>query len=379
MYLHRLEVRDFRNYARVGKDFPAGVVVLHGPNGAGKTNLLEAVCAAASGDSPRARTTEELVRRGCGHGFVKGEFAGDDGPAKVEVGLARTGQRQFKVNGVVRRRVDLIGVAPTVYFSAEDIEVVRGEPAGRRRLLDRTLCSVSAQYDADLGRYRRAVMQRNQLLKALREKGEGEDALAPWDRAVARYGARVMVAREEFIAELAPEVKGAHAAVAGDTIPLLVEYRPAIAAPSEQSAARAREGRAEVVEEVSRVLERALVERRAADVRYGATGWGPHRDDIALLLAGEPVRVYGSQGEQRSCAVGLRLGLAAVMRRMTGKRPMLLLDDVLSELDARRRAGVFAACADSEQVIITCCDEQDIPAEVRESGALFAISEGQVS
>jgi len=188
-----------------------------------------------------------------------------------------------------------------------------------------------------------------------------------------------MVARQEFIAALAPEVVRAHGTVTGAEAPLAVEYRPSIAVPSEQSASGAGKGRAEIVEEICEVLTRALEERRAADVSCGATGWGPHRDDLELLLGGQPVRVYGSQGEQRSSAVGVRLGLAAVMRQMTGERPLLLLDDVLSELDARHRAGVFAACEGSEQVIITCCDEEDIPAEVRARATVLAIRQGQVS
>jgi DNA replication and repair protein RecF len=134
-----------------------------------------------------------------------------------------------------------------------------------------------------------------------------------------------------------------------------------------------------VIEEIAGELLKALAEQRRGDIAAGVTTCGPHRDDLQLLLAGRPVRVFGSQGEQRSCAVAMRMGLAAVARAMTGEPPLVLLDDVLSELDERHRRGVFAACAGSEQVMITCCDYEDIPAGVRASSSLFELMEGAMS
>ena len=377
MYLARLEMRDFRNYRHLVLSLPAGVVVLHGPNGAGKTNLLEAIGVAATGESPRARTSEELVRSGGEYAFVRGDFVGSEGSARIEMGLATTGQRRIKIAGVVRRRVDLIGVAPVVLFWVEDIEMVRGEPSGRRRLLDRELSAVRRPYYDHLTRYRRAVEQRNRLLKSVREGRASAESLDPWDRAAARHGARVMLERSEFISSLAPEAERSHEVLAAGGRRLGVEYRPSVAMPDAQSVGADGKERAARVEEIVGNLTKALTEQRSVDIQYGTTVCGPHRDEVELTLDGRPIRVFGSQGEQRSCALAIRLGLAAVVRRMTGQAPLLLLDDVLSELDERHRRGVFEGCA-SEQVIVTCCDLEDIPAEVRRAGAVLEIQEGNV-
>jgi DNA replication and repair protein RecF len=377
MYLAHLELRDFRNYRQMALSLPAGVVVLHGPNGAGKTNLLEAVAVAATGDSPRARTTGELVRNGGDYGFVRADFSESERNARIEMGLAKTGQRRIKIEGVVRRRADLIGVAPVVLFWVEDMETVRGEPSGRRRLVDRELSAVRRPYYEHLSRYRRALEQRNRLLKSVREGRAPAASLDPWDRAAARHGARVMLERSEFISSLAPEAERAQETLTAGKRRLGVEYRPSVAMPSGQSEGGDGKEMAARVEEIAGNLTRSLIEQRSGDIRYGTTVCGPHRDDIELTLDGQPIRVFGSQGEQRSCALAMRLGLAAVVRRLTGQAPLLLLDDVLSELDERHRRGVFEACA-AEQAIVTCCDLEDVPAKVRQTGAVLGIHEGNV-
>ena len=374
MQLTHLELRQFRNCELLSLDLPAGVAVVHGPNGSGKTNLLEAICVAASGDSPRARVTDELVREGAEHGFVGCDFAIRGRRVRLEVGLARTGQRQLKIDGVVRRRDDLIGLAPVVLFWAEDIEMVRGEASGRRRMIDRELPLINRHYAHDLGRYRRALEQRNRLLKLIREGQQREEALDPWDRALAKHGAGVMAGRSEFIGELAPRVLEAHTVLTCGDEPLVVQYCPSVEMP--QSRRLGLDDRGEALGEIAAALTKSLGEQRRADLGAGITTRGPHRDDLGLLLGGRPIRVFGSQGEQRSCAVAIRMGMAAVARARTGEAPVVLLDDVLSELDERHRRGVFAACAELEQVIITCCDYEDIPAEVRASASLFEMMGG---
>lgn len=378
MRIVHLDLREFRSYQRLSVDLPGGVVVVHGPNGSGKTNLLEGMCVAASGDSPRARTSEELVRIGAEHAFVRGEFIARGRGTRLEIGLARTGRRQVKIDGAVRRREDLIGLAPVVLFWAEDIEMVRGEASGRRRMVDRELSLMSRPYAHHLARYRRALEQRNKLLKFIREGREGSDALDPWDRALARHGARIVLERSEFIRVLAPEAQEAHGVLTGTGEALVIEYYPSVGLPEAQRLPLEEKGGSSEIEDIAETLLKALAEQRRGDIATGVTTSGPHRDDLQLLLGGRPVRVFGSQGEQRSCAVAIRMGLAAVARAMTGEPPLVLLDDVLSELDERHRRGVFAACAGSEQVIITCCDYEDIPAEVRASSSLFELMEGAV-
>ncbi len=378
MYLHQLSLRDFRNYETLRLELGPGIVVFHGPNGAGKTNLLEAVHLSSTGESPRARDAAELVRLGHSHAFVSSHYATDEAQLKLELGLAVTGQRQIKVNGIVRRRADLIGLAPVIYFSADDIVTLKGERSGRRRLLDTELSNLSHSYYSHLLRYRRTLEQRNRLLKDLRAGRGTTDALAPWDRAAARYGARVVVERADFIAELNVASAHAHARLTGGAQEFAVEYRSSFGQSCVQEPEQNGKTADEYVEQLAHALEEALREHRGTDLGAGMTTIGPHRDDFEVLLDTRPVRAYGSQGQQRAAALAVRLGLAAVAERLTGERPVLLLDDVLSELDERYRAGVFAACETAEQAIITCCDPADVPAEERARSAVFEVHDGRI-
>jgi len=378
MYLHRLELRDFRNWSRLDLTLPEGMVIFHGPNGAGKTNLLESICLAAAGDSPRAHESQDMIRLAEEVAFVRADFHGLDRRPRLEIGLARSGQKQVKVNGAPKRRSDLIGLAPVVYFSADDIAVIKGEPSARRRFLDAEISAISQSYYFQLIRYRRSLEQRNRLLKDIRSGRARPSALDPWDRSLAKHGAAVIVKRRGFAADLAPEAAAAHDLLTGHARGLVVAYRPSIGPLDEQDSRAALEEPASLVGNIAIHLESVWREERQNDILRGATGAGPHRDDLEVLLRGEPVRLFGSQGEQRTCAVALRIGLASVVRSATGDRPVLLLDDVLSELDARYRAGVFAACAQAQQVIITCCDPADIPAQARESAASFEVRDGRL-
>jgi len=378
MSLHQLFLHDFRNYETLRLEIGPGLVVFHGPNGAGKTNLLEAVHLSSTGESPRAREVIELVRLGQTHAFVCSQYAAGAAELKLELGLAGTGQRQIKVNGVVRRRADLIGLAPVVYFSTDDIVVIKGEPSGRRRLLDTELSNLSRLYYSHLLRYRRTLDQRNRLLKDLRGGRGRTDVLAPWDRAAARYGARVMVERQEFLVGLNVASADAHRRLTGGAQQFAVEYRPSLSLSCEQEPEQNRKTAEEFVEQLAHALEEALHDHRGADLGAGMTTIGPHRDDFGVLLDSRPVRAYGSQGQQRAAALAVRLGLATVAERLTGERPVLLLDDVLSELDERYRAGVFAACETAEQAIITCCDPADVPAKARARSAVFEVRDGRI-
>ena len=380
MQLQHLTLQNFRNYARGDVRLRSQTVVFHGANGAGKTSLLEAICLAATGYSPRAREMGEMVRTGGDHAFVRAHFRRAEGAeATLETGLARNGTRQIKVNGVVRRRADLIGVAPVVYFSADDLGVIKGEPSARRRLIDRELSAISRTYYFHWQRYQRAIEQRNRLLKDLRARRRGGDGLEPWDRSAARYGARVMLERHAFIQLLARESERAHAVLTGGARRLFVEYLPAVALPNGQSGGDWEKDRDALAEELTSSLTAALRARREGDIAQGVTGCGPHRDDLGLRLGEQALREFGSQGEQRACAASIRIGLASTVEHITGASPVVLLDDVLSELDARYREGVFAASQQAEQVIVTSCDLADIPAGVRGESQIFEVVDGRVA
>jgi len=376
MYLRELALHDFRNYAALQLSLPGGVVAFAGPNGAGKTNLLEAIYVSSVGESPRAGALTELVRFGQAHAHARAHFAAGARETRLEVGLSQAGQRQIKVNGVAKRRGELSGLAPVIYFSADDIVVLKGEPSGRRRLLDVELSALSQSYYLQLGRYRRTLEQRNRLLKDLRAGRGRRDALDPWDRAAARYGAQVMAERGRFVSRLREAAALAHTGLTGGGQPFSVRYAPSFVAAEEHDPKAWEKGGEEFVELLGQRLEACLGARREEDIAAGMTTSGPHRDDLEVLLGRRPIRAFGSQGQQRAAALAVRLGLAGVAEQVTGERPVLLLDDVLSELDAHYRAGVFAACRGVEQALITACDAEDLPREARE--AVFEVRDGRI-
>ncbi len=340
MHLTQLQLREFRNYESLDLSLPEGVVVLAGPNGAGKSNVLEAIYLSSVGESPRAREVTELVRFGQEAAFRAGGVCQREQETRLEVGLSQAGARQIKVNGAPRRRTDLIGLCPVIYFSADDLVVFKGEPGGRRRFLDLELGALSRAYYLHLTRYRRTLEQRNRLLKDLRAGRGRRDALDPWDRAAARYGAEVMGQRVDFLARLSAAAAGAHARLTGGGQPFSVRYLPSFVSADEQSAREGEKGAEGLVEVLAQSLEERLHARREEDIGAGVTTCGPHRDDLELLLEERPLRAFGSQGQQRAASVAIRLGLAGLAEEVTGERPVLMLDDVLSELDEQYRGGV---------------------------------------
>ena len=378
MYVSQLSLHDFRNYATLNLSLPSGVVVFSGPNGAGKTNFLEAIYLSSTGESPRAREVADMVRFGQEYAFARTHFTRTDQSLRIEVGLSCAGQRQIKVNGAVRRRSDLIGLTPVIFFSADDITVIKGDPGGRRRLIDMELSAVSHSYYLYLGRYRRTLEQRNRLLKDIRAGRERRTALAPWDRAAARYGAQVMTERRFFSSRLSRLAAEAHSRLTEGNQTFMLEYRPSVVGIPEQETSEGEKNEDQFVELVGQILEETLQTERETDIGAGVTTHGPHRDDFELLLDGKPVRTFGSQGQQRAVALAVRLGLAAVAEQLTGEQPVLLLDDVLSELDVTYREGVFAACGAAQQTFITASDMAYLPAAAAARGTVFEVRDGRI-
>lgn len=285
-------------------------------------------------------------------------------PAAPDPAAAPAASRRFRVNGVARRASDLIGRLRVVLFSADDLQVIDGPPANRRRYLDITISQLSPAYVRALQRHRRVLEQRNSLLRRLAERRAHPDELAFWDRELARAAAHIIHARRDVLAalgaeatrryaELAAPTPETGAAAGGET--LTVRYRPSLdtLAPGDGE------------EQIEARMLAALEASRQRDIYAGRTGVGPHRDDIDLLLDGHPAGTFGSRGQQRSLALALRLAEVRLSTERTGDPPVLLLDDVLSELDADRRARVLAARYDVDQVLITTPDpERPSPAEL---------------
>jgi len=383
VHLRHLSLTNFRNYARLELDLAPGAALFLGENAQGKTNLLEAVFLLATGRAERAVTDADCIAwdvRGELQPFARvgGTAVRASGDVSVEVTVAgRAGaqgglvaSKRFKLNGVARRASDVVGAVLAVLFTTDDMELVRGAPSGRRRYLDVMLSQADTRYLRALQRYTKVVTQRNALLKRVKEGMAGRDELAFWDDELARDGATVAAGRAAALEELRAWAAGAHARLSGERERLDVAYAPRFAEgwTQERMASAGADD-----------LERALRERLHAthgrDIAAGVTLTGPHRDDVTMTLGGEPAASFASRGQQRTAALALRLAEARLLRERSGERPILLLDDVLSELDEGRRGSVLGSL-DAEQILITSADADRFPPSFTRSAQIFHISAG---
>jgi DNA replication and repair protein RecF len=330
-----LALTDFRNYADASLDLAPGLTVVSGANGEGKTNLVEAVAWLATLESFRGAPDDVLVRDGADRAVVRAVVRHDDGRRlSVEAELPRTGRHRVQVNGQrLGRARDLLGVLQVSVFSPDDLELVKGGPAERRRFLDRTLVGLHVKHDAMRSDLERILRQRNALLKQAGGRLTPDIAftLDVWDARLSEVGTALSDAREALVTELEPLVGKAYADVAGMPTDVRLGY-----APSWRTVG----------------LAAALAASRPEDVRRQLTLVGPHRDELDIVLAGLPARTHASQGEQRCIALALRLAAHRAVAERLGSAPLLLLDDVFSELDPERARALLEHLP-AAQVLLT--------------------------
>lgn len=336
MIVSRLELVDFRNYANAAFDFEPGTTAVVGLNGQGKTNLAEAMAYLATLDSFRGAPVEALIRVGADSAVVRATVVHDDGrEVLVELELSRNGRNRVLVNRQkLGRARDLLGVMRVTVFSPDDLAVVKEGPAGRRRFLDDVLVALALKYDAARLELDRIVKQRNMLLKQLGGRLDDEAALTldVWDSKMAEVGDQFGHARAVLVARLSPLVSEAYEQLADRMTSIELRYEPAWR---------------------QRGLGAALAEARADDVRRGVSSVGPHRDDVELFINGMPARTHASQGEQRTLALALRLGAHRLVSDKAGSAPVLVLDDVLSELDPGRCEALLRHLPPGQVVLTT--------------------------
>ena len=374
MWVARLELVDFRSYRQVALDLQPGVSVLVGPNGRGKTNIIEALHRIAVGASHRIAGDAALVREGADDAFIRTSLHTDEGQQRtVDVQLGSSRNRAQVDGQPVRRATEAHGVLRVVAFAPEDLSLVRGDPSDRRRYLDQLLSQRRASYGAALAEYERVLRQRNALLKDLRSgpgggpsTAGGNDVLGVWTEQLIAHGAPLVAARLAAVDALRGPVSAAHARLTGSDVPVALSYRsdasfvadgdagPAGSTGSSEPAVRL--DVAEIAQRLRDALESAALEER----RRAVTLVGPHRDDLVITLAGLPARTTASQGEAWSVALACKVGSTGLLSEV-GDRPVLLLDDVFSELDTIRRERVATLCEEFDQVIVTAAVDADVP------------------
>ncbi len=384
MRLLRLQLFDYRNFHRVDLALAPGPSLFLGDNAQGKTNLLAAVYLLATTRDPRAESEAQLIRHESLEDIapaarVVGDLERAAGPLKVEIAvLGRPGpdrvgllaSKVARVNGVPRRLSDAIGHLAAVLFTAEDIELIGGPPSLRRRYLDITLSQVDRLYLAARQRLERLLLQRNHLLKRIREGAARADELSFWDEELAKDGGYIFHRRAEALTSLEALAAESHAGLAPSE-ELRLAYQPRLdASPSDIG----QSGPAAAAQAYAAALRRSL----GRDIAAGMTLQGPHRDDLAFFLDGVPAAGYASRAQQRTIALALRLAEARFLLSHRRDSPVLLLDDVLSEMDAARRLSVIQRLADYEQILITATDADRFPPDFLSRAALFSVAAGNV-
>jgi DNA replication and repair protein RecF len=371
MYVRQLELVDFRSYPRVVVEFEPGPAVFVGPNGIGKTNLVEALGYIATLASHRVATDAPLVRVGADRAVIRCSVIHSGRELLVELAVEPGRANKARLGrAAVSRPRDVLGALRLVLFAPEDLSLVRGEPDGRRRLLDDLLVARQPRLAGVRADYERVLRQRNALLRTAyltrRVRGERGDlsTLDVWDAHLAQHGARLWAARLELTTALAPHVSKAYEAVSAGRGAARLSYTSKVSTE------------AATVTELEAALAGALREARTSEVERGVTLVGPHRDELSLLLGDLPAKGYASHGECWSFALALRLA-AYDLLRVEGIEPVLVLDDVFAELDAGRRERLAQLVADADQVLVTCAVEADVPVALR--GARYVVGEGEVS
>lgn len=365
MITRELELSNFRNYSSQKVEFSPGVNIITGDNGQGKTNLLEAVYFISHLKSNRVPRMRELVFEGRRSASVRAVIMDGEKRMNFMVAFGEKG-KTVEVNG---QRMETVarakGLFKCVMFSPDDLYLVKGEPADRRAFLDETMEELGPLEARRAAEYRHILRQRNAVLRKWEEGGSAlVELLEPWNQSLAREGALVMAARRGMTARMAVEAAERYREIAGPGKELGVRYEPSL------------ESDAGCVEEEEERLYTALREALPAEKRARMTLVGPHRDDLEIELGGRRARHSASQGEQRTAAFCLRLAQAEYVERETGKKPVLLLDDVMSELDSARRAGVLRLAAADTQSIITTTEAPGKGAP--EAGRVMAVEAGDV-
>ena len=366
MIIHEISLDFFRNYVHGEARFHPGVNVIAGENAQGKTNLLEAVAYLSSASSHRARYDRELIRHGVDHAFLKGRVTGRGRELLLEADLHRGARRQLRSNGVLLKTAgELSGLLNTVLFCPEDLYLIREGAEARRRFLDSCICQLRPRYAQALAEYKRLYQHKTRILKDSERYPGLLDALDDFSLRMAQCGAVLIHYRAHFIRRLAETAPAIHADCSGGREKLELRYETVSTVTDPEASLKI-------------ILPQLLAHQeshREAEIAARSCLSGPHKDELAVEIDGRPAKAYASQGQTRTAALALKLAARDIFRQETEEWPVLLLDDVLSELDARRQEFVLNRITDG-QVFITCCEEEKL-AKLRE-GKAFQVSGGKL-
>ncbi len=356
MYIQSIELSNYRNYRSLVMEFDRGTNILFGDNAQGKTNILESVYLSGTSRSHRTVRDRELIRFGQEEAHIRTNLCRDDLSYRIDIHIRQGRSKGIAVNGMpVKKASELFGLLGIIFFSPEDLNIVKNGPAERRHFINAELSQIDRIYLSDLSNYNKALNQRNSLLREIFNHPEMKETLDVWDEQLIAYGKRIIARRRAFVADMLPIVAKIHRKLSGEREELVISYEPSI-------------------DDI--FFEDELLRTRDRDMRMGTTNVGPHRDDLKLSIGGVDIRKFGSQGQQRTCALSLKLAEIQIMENKRGEKPVLLLDDVLSELDSNRQNYLLESINDI-QTIITCTGLDEFVKNKFSVHRVYEISNGQ--
>nr|WP_294468707.1 DNA replication/repair protein RecF [uncultured Sellimonas sp.] len=358
MIIQSLKLKNFRNYELLNLEFHPVTNIFHGDNAQGKTNILEAVYLAGTTKSHRGTKDRDMISFGKEESHIEVEVLKNGVPFRIDIHLKKNSPKGIAINRMpIRRASELFGIINLVFFSPEDLNIIKDGPAQRRRFLDLELSQLDKVYLNNLADYNRVVNQRNRLLKEMAFQENLKDTLDIWDLQLVRYGEQIMERRRQFVRELNEIVGEIHEKLTGGRERLVMEYEPSTGEMS---------------------LEEAVRRNRERDIRMKSTSAGPHRDDICFQVHGMDIRKFGSQGQQRTAALSLKLAEIEIVKQVIHDTPVLLLDDVLSELDKNRQNYLLDSIHDI-QTLITCTGVEEFVNHRFSINKVFLVQNGQVT
>ena len=358
MIIKSIELKNFRNYEELNLNLDGGTNILYGDNAQGKTNILESIYVSGTTKSHKGSRDKEMIRFGENEAHIRTMVEKNQMSYQIDMHLKKNRAKGIAIDKIpIKKASELFGILNIVFFSPEDLNIIKNGPGERRRFLDLELCQLDKIYLTDLASYNHIVNQRNKLLKDLSVQPSLKDTLDIWDIQMAEYGRKIIDKRSEFIKELNETVRKIHGNLTGGLEELNVIYEPDCTAEK---------------------LESTICANRERDMRMRLTSAGPHRDDLCVMANGIDIRKYGSQGQQRTAALSLKLSEIYIVKRKIKDTPVLLLDDVLSELDSSRQNYLLDSISDI-QTLITCTGLDDFISHQFQINKVFQVVQGTVS
>ena len=357
MIIKSLELADYRNYDCLSLQFDKGTNILYGDNAQGKTNILEAIFVAATTKSHRGSKDREIVNFDKEEAHIRTYLDKDGVETRVDMHLRKSKSKGIAIDGQkIKKAADLLGLCNVVFFSPEDLGIIKNGPAERRRFVDMELCQLDGFYLYNLNHYNKIVNQRNKLLKDMYFNPDLKETLGIWDMQLVSFGEKLIERRRLFVEQLNEIIYDIHKRLSGGKEELVIQYEPDVE-----------------MEDFEKKL-RAAQER---DIKAKMTSVGPHRDDFSFMVGNVDIRKFGSQGQQRTAALSLKLSEIELVKKITRENPILLLDDVLSELDSNRQNYLLNSIGDI-QTIITCTGLEEFVNHRFEINRVYRVSEGSV-